>query len=163
MSLLSGIKERNVKKKAKSFYLGLPTLKLEPREVRKLKALMSSRLTAFIDTTFIEGAHKTEALQKTQPLNSRIKMESAPFKNVKTVGGVVCVYLPPKYTNYFFELGSRYQSAQLTINQVLELADKTSLEISESLDLQNPIHPLNFLRSDAEEENEEEVKEETDK
>ena len=150
MSLLSGIKERNVKKKAKAFYLGLPTLRLEPREVRKLKALMNSRLTAFIDTTFIEGAHKTEALQKTQPLKSKLKMESSAFKDVKTLGGVVCVYLPQKYTNYFFELGSRYQSAQLTINQVIELADKTSQEISDSLDLQNPIYPLKFLRSDSE-------------
>ena len=160
MSLLSGIKERNVKKKAKSFYLGLPTLKLEPREVRKLKALMNSRLTAFIDTTFIEGAHKTEALQKTQPLNSRLKMESSAFKDVKTVGGVVCVYLPQKYTNYFFELGSRYQSAQLTINQVIELADKTSLEISDSLGLQHPIHPFKFLRSDSEDDDD--IKEDDD-
>ena len=58
--------------------------------------------------------------------------------------------LPQKYTNYFFELGSRYQSAQLTINQVIELADKTSQEISDSLGLQNPIYPLKFLRSDSE-------------
>ena len=153
MSLLSGIKDRNVKKKAKALYLGLPTLKLEPREVRKLKALMNSRLTAFIDTTFIEGAHKTEALQKAQSQNSKLKMESSPFKDVKTVGGVICVYLPQKYSNYFFELGSRYQSAQLTINQVIELADKISLEISDSLGLQNPIYPLKFLRSDSDEDN----------
>ena len=97
MSLLSGIKERNVKKKAKAFYLGLPTLKLEPREVRKLKALMNSRLTAFIDTTFIEGAHKTEALQKTQPLKSKLKMESSAFKDVKTVGSRLCIFASEVY------------------------------------------------------------------
>ena len=69
--------------------------------------------------------------------------------------------MPQKYTNYFFELGSRYQSAQLTINQVVELADKTSLEISDSLGLQNPIHPLKFLRSDSEDDDDD-IKEDDD-
>ena len=87
MSLLSGIKERNVKKKAKAFYLGLPTLKLEPREVRKLKALMNSRLTAFIDTTFIEGAHKTEALQKTQQSEIAKRRYKQALENARSRAG----------------------------------------------------------------------------
>ena len=57
------------------------------------------------------------------------------------------------YSDYFFELGSLYQRASLTINQVLELADEISAEISTSLNLERPIQALNFLRSaDSEEE-----------
>ena len=69
------------------------------------------------------------------------------LKDVKTLSGIVCVYLPSKYTNYFFELGSLYQRAHLTANQALELTDETCLEISTWLGLENPLHTLNFLRA----------------
>jgi hypothetical protein len=148
MDLLKGFKEKNEQKKAKAFYVDLPKLKADPRELRKVKALMGARLTAFIDTTFIEGAKKTEELQNSGKNVSELKMLSSPFKNVKTIGGVVCVYLPPKYTNNFFELGARYQMARLTANQVVELADKLSDEITGSLDLFPALRVLNFLRSE---------------
>jgi hypothetical protein len=81
-------------------------------------------------------------------------MFSSAFKDVKTIGGTVTVYLPQKYTNTYFELGSKYQSALLTKNQVIALADSTAAEVSASLTLQNPIVPLAFLRIE-DEENEE--------
>ena len=64
----------------------------------------------------------------------------------------MCVYLPSKYTNYFFELGSLYQRAHLTANQALELIDETCLEIETWLSLDNPLHTLNFLRATESEE-----------
>ena len=156
MSLLKGFKEKKDKKNAKSFYLRMPTLKGDPREVRKLRSLISARLTAFIDTTFVDGAQKTEALQITYAgVFPGLQMSSAPFKYVKTLGGVVCVYLPPKYANYFFELGSLYQRGSLTINQVIEFADQICLEISTSLNIETTIASLNFLRSDSDEDSNE--------
>ena len=156
MSLLKGFKEKKEKKNAKSFYLRMPTLKGDPREVRKLRSLISARLTAFIDTTFVDGAQKTEALQITYAgVFPGLQMSSAPFKYVKTLGGVVCVYLPPKYSNYFFELGSLYQRGSLTINQVIEFADQICLEISTSLNIETTIASLNFLRSDSDEDSNE--------
>jgi hypothetical protein len=150
MSLLKGFKEKKDKKSAKSFYLRMPKLNGDPREVRKLRSLISARITAFIDTTFVDGAQKTEALQITYAgVFPGLNLESAPFKYVKTLGGMVCVYLPPKYANYFFELGSLYQRGSLTINQVIEFADEICLEISTSLNLSNTVTALNFLRSDS--------------
>ena len=151
MSILGSIKRKGERKKAQSFYNQMPKLKGDPREVRKLRSLMTARLTAFIDTTFIEGAKKTESFQDSQTPLSTLKLETESYKNVKTLGGIVCVYMPSKMANYFFELGSLYQRANLTINQVLELADESCVEISTSLCLDTPIHPLNFLRSAAEE------------
>ena len=147
MSIIGSIKRKGERKKAHSFYHQMPKLRGEPREVRKLRSLMSARLTAFIDTTFVEGAKKTESFQDSQTPLSTLKIESPAYKNVKTLGGMVCVYLPTKYSNYFFELGSLYQRANLTINQVLELADEMCVELSTSLGLDKPIHALNFLRS----------------
>ena len=151
MSILGSIKRKGERKKARSFYLQMPKLKGDPREVRKLRSLMSARLTAFIDTTFIEGAKKTESFQDSQTPLSTLKLETASYKNVKTLGGIVCVYMPSKMANYFFELGSLYQRANLTINQVLELADEMCVQISTSLYLDPPIHALNFLRAESEE------------
>ena len=162
MNLLKGFKEKRDKKNAKSFYLRMPTLKGDPREIRKLRSLISARLTAYIDTTFVDGAQKTEALQLTYAgVFPGLQMNSAPFKYVKTLGGMVCVYLPPKYANYFFELGSLYQRGSLTINQVIEFTDEICLEISTSLNLGTTIASLNFLRSDSDEDSNEEANEDS--
>jgi len=73
---------------------------------------------------------------------------SPAYKQIKTVGGIVTVYLPQKYTNIIFDLGLRYQSARLTKNAVLEIADESCSEITSLLGLDNPILPLAFLRSE---------------
>ena len=146
MSILGDFKKKAEQKKAFAFYKQLGTIKGNPRDIRNLKSLMSARLTAFIDATFIDGAKKTESLQESgKPLSSLPKASS--YKDVKTISGIVCVYLPEKHAQFFFELGSRYQSASLTLNQVVELADEMAAEISASLTLDRPVMPLNFLRS----------------
>jgi hypothetical protein len=61
------------------------------------------------------------------------------------------VYLPQKYTNVYYELGSKYQSALLTKNQVIAVADSTVAEINDNLTLENPVVPLAFLRVEDEE------------
>ena len=68
------------------------------------------------------------------------------------MGGLVIVYLPQKYTNFFYDLGARYQSAHLTKIRVIALADDTSKEISQVLKLDNELSPLGFLRIEAENE-----------
>ena len=55
-------------------------------------------------------------------------------------------------TGFFYELGNRYQAAQLTKNRVIALADDTLKEISQLLKLDNEISALGFLRIEAENE-----------
>jgi len=150
MSLLKNIKEKKQKQAAKSLYDRMPKIKGDPREIRKLRSLITARIIGFIDTTFIEGAKNTEALQnKNGGIFPGLRMNSAAYKNIKTIGGVVCVYLPSQYSDYFYELGSLYQRENLTINQVIEFADEMCGKISTSLDLENNITALSFLRSDS--------------
>ena len=149
MSLFKGLKESKERKKARDFFDNAPKLKGDPRELRKLKSLLGARTTAFIDTTFIEGAEEMQKWQEQNPADSYKPSSMSPaYKEIKTLGGMVTVYLPQKYTNIFFDLGLRYQSAKLTKNAVLELADKTSGEITSILTLDNPILPLGFLRGE---------------
>ena len=152
MALFKGLKETKERKKAKAFYEQMPKLSGDPREIRKLRALINARLTGFIDMTFIEGAKDMESFQESGAPGTNPGGFSAAYKAVKTVGGIVVVYLPQKYTNFFYELGTRYQSAHLTKNRVIVLADDTSKEISQFLKLDNEISPLAFLRVETEKE-----------
>lgn len=152
MALFKGLKETKERKKAKSFYEQMPKLSGDPREIRKLRALINARLTGFIDMTFIEGAKDMERFQESGTAGTSSGGFSSAYKAVKTVGGVVVVYLPQKYTNFFYELGASYQSAQLTKIRVIALADDTSKEISQILNLDNELSPLGFLRIEAENE-----------
>ena len=104
MSILGSIKRKGERKKAHTFYHQMSKLTGDPQEVRKLRSLMSARLTAFIDTTFVEGAKKTESFQDSQAPISNLELQSPAYKNVKTLGGMVCVYLPSKYSNYFLKI-----------------------------------------------------------
>ena len=159
MSILGGFKKKAEEKKAFVFYQQLGDLKGDPREIRKLRSIMMGRLTAFIDSTFVDGAKQTESFQDSgKPISSfsSSSLRSSSYKDVKTLGGIVCVYLPDRYTKFFCELGSRYQLSSLTLNQVVELADEMCNEISASLRLEREIRALNFLRS-VESEDEESV------
>ena len=161
MSILGGFKKKAEQKKALAFYQQLGSLKGDPRELRKLRSIMVGRLTAFIDSTFVDGAKQTEAFQESgQPISS-LKLSSASYKDVKTLGGIVCVHLPEKQTNYFCNLGSRYQLSNLTLKQVIELADDMCSEIASTLRLDQEIRPLNFLRFQESEDSESEEQDST--
>ena len=156
MSILGGFKKKTEQKKALAFYQQLGSLKGDPREVRKLRSIMVGRLTAFIETTFVDAAKQTEAFQESgQPISS-LKLSAPTYKDVKTLGGIVCVHLPEKYTSYFSDLGSRYQLSSLTLKQVIELADEMCAEIASTLRLDQEIRPLNFLRIEESEDSESE-------
>ena len=85
MSLLGNIKKKGERKKAYNFYNQMHKLKGDPREIRKLRSVMSARLTAFIDTTFIEGAQKTELQQDSETPLETLELKSAKYKDVKTL------------------------------------------------------------------------------
>ena len=58
------------------------------------------------------------------------------------------MYLPQSYCDQFFMLGSKYQQSAITPAAVLEVSSTLAQEISESLLLDHPITPLQFLAND---------------
>jgi hypothetical protein len=148
MSLFKGIKQSKERQKAKAFYESAANLPAGTRETRKLRSVLGNRTAAFIDMTFIDGARRTEAYIEAMNAQGKESAEkpSAPcYREVRTVGGTVWVYLPQSYCDQYFILGSKYQQSIITPATVFEISDTLAHEISEALMLDHQITPLQFL------------------
>ena len=64
MGLFKGLTASKERQKAKAFYEKALHLTGNPREIRRIKAIIGNRTKAFFDMTFVEGAKKTEAHQQ---------------------------------------------------------------------------------------------------
>ena len=150
MSLFKGIKQSKERQKAKAFYESAPNLPDGTRETRKLRSVLGNRTSAFIDMTFIDGARRTEAYIEAMNAQGKAAAEkpTAPcYREVRTVGGTVWVYLPQSYCDQYFTLGSKYQQSIITPATVFEVSDTLAHEISEALSLDHQITPLQFLNT----------------
>lgn len=156
MGLFKGFKQTKERQKAKAFYESCANLPNGSRETRKLRSVLGNRTTAFIDLTFIDGAKRTEAyLEAVNAAKARgADQPSKPavpcFREVKTIGGTVWVYLPQSYCDQFFALGSKYQQSLITPASVMEIADTLARELSDSLMLDHALAPLQFLAGSSE-------------
>lgn len=165
MGLFKGMKQSKERQKAKAFYESAANLPADSRETRKLRSVLGNRTSAFIDMTFIDGAKRTEAYVDALEAakahgGSQPEKPSAPcYREVKTVGGAVWVYLPQSYCDQFFALGSKYQQSIITPAAVMEITETLSKEIAEALLLDHPLTPLQFLAGDTEETSSEESEE----
>ena len=161
MGLFKGMKESRERQKAKAFYDTATSEPSNARDARKTKSILGNRCNAFIDLTFIEGAKKTTAYIEAAT-KARSEGKPAPpqpstsaYKEVRTMGGKVWVYLPQNYANEIFVLGSKYQQDLIAKDRVIELATSIADELTEALELDHPLSPLGFLVNEAEEEEEE--------
>ena len=157
MGLFKVMKQSKERQKAKAFYESAANLPADSRETRKLRSVLGNRTSAFIDMTFIDGAKRTEAYVDALEAakahgGAQPEKPTAPcYREVKTVGGAVWVYLPQSYCDQFFALGSKYQQSVITPAAVLEITETLSKEIAEALFLDHPLTPLQFLAGDEDE------------
>lgn len=155
MGLFKGMKQSKERQKAKAFYESAANLPPDSRETRKLRSVLGNRTTAFIDMTFIDGAKRTEAYidaaeaAKVHGGKPPEMPKASCYREVKTVGGAVWVYLPQSYADQFFALGSKFQQSTITPAAVLEITESLSKEIAEALLLDHPLTPLQFLAGDS--------------
>jgi hypothetical protein len=158
MGLFKGMKDSREQQKAKAFYDNGSNNSNNSRDSRKTKSILGNRCSAFINLTFIEGANKTVAyieeatLAQSQGKPIPPQPSTSAYKEVRTMGGKVWVYLPQSYTNQIFALGSKYQQDIVSKDRALEIAASIADEITQTLELDHPINPLQFLVSDEEEE-----------
>ena len=151
MGLFKGLTASKERQKAKAFYEKALHLTGNPREIRRIKAIIGNRTKAFFDMTFVEGAKKTEAHQQAVlEANSTGKPEpqlpfSSAYKQVKTISGTIWVYIPQQITNQIFDLGSKYQLELVTKGQALEVGQSIADNLTTTLELDHPIEALAFL------------------
>ncbi len=154
MGFFKGMKNTKERQKAKSFYESAAALPQGTRDTRKLKSVLGNRTQAFIDMTFIDGAKRTEAyIDAVAASNASggkppAKPTAPCYREVKTVGGAVWVYLPQSYCDQYFVLGSKYQQSLITPAALLDVSATLAREITESLSLDHPLMPLGFLTSE---------------
>ena len=156
MGLFKGMKDSREQKKAKAFYDNALNPSRNAGDARRTKSILGNRCSAFINLTFIEGAKKTtdyieaamEAKSKGRP--NPPQPSTSAYKEVRTMGGKVWVYLPQSYTNQLFALGSKYQQEMVNKDRAIELATAITDEITENLELDHPIRPLQFLVNEEE-------------
>ena len=159
MGLFKGIKDSREQKKAKAFYDNGLNPAQNAGDARRAKSILGNRCSAFINLTFIEGARKTTeyieaaTAAKSQDRPTPPQPSTSAYKEVRTMGGKVWVYLPQSYTNQLFALGSKYQQELVTKERAIELATTITDEITANLELDHPIRPLQFLVNEEEEEN----------
>ena len=138
MGLFKGLTASKERQKAKAFYEKALHLTGNPREIRRVKAIIGNRTKAFFNMTFVEGAKKTEAHQKSlaeaQIAGKQEPQEpfSSAYKQVKTVGGTIWVYIPQQVTNKIFNLGSKYQLEMITKGQAIEVGQSIADELADS-------------------------------
>ena len=151
MGLFKGLTASKERQKAKAFYEKALHLTGNPREIRRIKAIIGNRTKAFFDMTFVEGAKKTEAHQQAV-LEAKATGKSEPqapfssaYKQVKTLSGTIWVYIPQQITNRIFELGSKYQLELVTKGQALEVGQSIADDLTNTLELDHPIEALAFL------------------
>ena len=163
MGLFKGMNDSRERKKAKAFYESGLNPSQNAGDARRTKSILGNRCGAFINLTFIEGAKKTtdyiEAAtsSKSQGRPNPPQPSTSAYKEVRTMGGKVWVYLPQSYTNQIFALGSKYQQDMVTKDRAIELTTTIADEITASLELDHPIRPLEFLVNEEEEENPEDL------
>ena len=151
MGLFKGLTASKERQKAKTFYEKALAAGGNPREIRRLRAIIGNRCKAFFDMTFVEGAKKTELHQQAIE-EAKLKGKAEPqapsssaYKQVKTLSGTIWVYIPQQLTNKIFALGSKYQMEMITKSQAVEVGQYIADELSDTLELDHPILALAFL------------------
>jgi hypothetical protein len=154
-SLFGSKSNDDVKSRAREAFEKIASVKTDSREARSARLRMGLLCRGHIDKTFIDGAEKTAAWQEAAK-GAIVRGSSAPpapvpaiYQTLSTASGEVTVYLPEEIVQEVFQLGTRYQKAELSgldaINAVQSIADQLfryELHMDESFEV------LQFLRDE---------------
>ena len=154
-SIFSSKTNDDAKSRAREAYEKITSIKTDSREARSARLRMGLLCRGHIDKTFIDGAEKTAAWQEaaSQAIMRGASAPAAPvsatYQTLTTASGEVVVYLPEEIAEEVFQLGARYQKADLSgqdaIHAVQAIADQLfryELRMDDSFDV------LQFLREE---------------
>lgn len=144
MDPLKKIRESREKRKAQDFFESFHKVKLDPKQRRKIHAIMAARLRSFFDSVFVEGAKFVEA---TADLDEEAKKapKVSSFRKVSAISGGVWVFLDQESAQQVFDLGRRYQLMLVSKEGALELCERMAISVQDRLELEMEISPLQFL------------------
>ena len=123
---------------------------------RAFKMKIAHRTRAHIDLTFIEGAqklgkfHQANLTAIAKQLEGPDKPSHTPFQKIKTLDSEVVAYLPNFEAQQIFDLGGKYQTAQISVSEALTSVQSIADNIFHDFDISVSLSTLGFLRDEIE-------------
>lgn len=141
--------------RAKALFDKVTMAKVESRDIRSTRIRMGLLARAHLDKSFVSGAEETAVWQKSVEI-AHAKGKDLPeppqpseYQKIKSGENEIFVYLPQEYAFEAYNLGVRYQKAEITAEQAINamqgLADQICLY---EFRLDKPFEVLQFLREE---------------
>jgi hypothetical protein len=142
-------------KKAQALFDKVTSTKSDSRDARSMRIRMGLLCRAHLDKSFVTGAELTASWQELAALaiaNGKDKPpmpEPSVFQKIKAGENEIYVYLPEEYAHEAFNLGARYQRAEIPAPQAIETMQGLANQIClYELRLEEPFQILQFLRDE---------------
>lgn len=154
-SIFSNKSPEEEMKGAQALFDKVTSLKVDSREARSLRIRMGLLCRAHLDKSFVTGAEQTAAWQELAAIaiaNGKEKPpspEPSTYQKVKSGENEIYVYLPEEYSHEAYQLGAKYQRAEIPADKAIETMQGLANQICLfELKLDEPFQVLQFLRDE---------------
>lgn len=141
--------------KAQSLFDKVTSTKSDSRDARSMRIRMGLLCRAHLDKSFVTGAEQMASWQELAALALANGKEKPPmpepsvFQKIKAGDNEIYVYLPEEYAHEAFNIGVRYQRAEIPALQAIETMQGLANQIClYELKLTEPFQVLQFLRDE---------------
>ena len=141
--------------KAQALFDKVTSTKSDSRDARSMRIRMGLLYRAHLDKSFVTGAEQMASWQELAALALANGKEKPPmpepsvFQKIKAGDNEIYVYLPEEYAHEAFNIGGRYQRAEIPALQAIETMQGLANQIClYELKLTEPFQVLQFLRDE---------------
>ena len=141
--------------KAQALFDKVTSTKSDSRDARSMRIRMGLLCRAHLDKSFVTGAEQMASWQELAALALANGKEKPPmpepsvFQKIKAGDNEIYVYLPEEYAHEAFNIGGRYQRAEIPALQAIETMQGLANQICVyELKLTEPFQVLQFLRDE---------------
>ena len=141
--------------KAQALFDKVTSTKSDSRDARSMRIRMGLLCRAHLDKSFVTGAEQMASWRELAALALANGKEKPPmpepsvFQKIKAGDNEIYVYLPEEYAHEAFNIGGRYQRAEIPALQAIETMQGLANQIClYELKLTEPFQVLQFLRDE---------------
>jgi hypothetical protein len=154
-SIFSSKSPEDEMKSAQALFDKVTSMKADSRDARSMRIRMGLLCRAHLDKSFVTGAEQTSSWQELASMaiaNGKDKPplpEPSVFQKIKSGENEIYVYLPEEYSHEAYQLGARYQRAEIPADKAIEIMQGLANQIClYELKLDEPFQVLQFLRDE---------------
>jgi len=154
-SIFSNKSPEDEMKSAQALFDKVTSMKADSRDARTIRIRMGLLCRAHLDKSFVTGAEQTASWQELASLAIANGKEKPPlpepsvFQKIKSGENEIYVYLPEEYSHEAYQLGARYQRAEIPANKAIDTMQGLANQIClYELRLDEPFQVLQFLREE---------------